>query len=160
MGSNCLLWSSDSPHTLHNCFQFNKIQITFGMRNLFFSFFCVFWGKKSSWMFLIHLHSAPKIWPSGRPFVCHVKSVLFGFLLEKIHIQPFLSWLECPKDVYKFQNSVFPQKPSKHSGALETDTKEKEWRNSWGEGAEIRKIKWNLSIWFLQKYSYFLRINF
>lgn len=36
-------------------------------------------------MFLIYLHLAPKNIALRMAFVCHVKNVLFGFLLEKIH---------------------------------------------------------------------------
>lgn len=65
----------------------------------------VFWGEGKSphiFLLLFHLHLAPKNIALRMLLVCHVKSVLFGFLLEKIHIQPIFSWLECPKVVCKF----------------------------------------------------------
>ena len=60
------MWSSNGPNTLHNCFQFKKIQIVFGINVSFLLFLFFFWlllcfrGNKLPWIFLIHLHLAPK----------------------------------------------------------------------------------------------------
>lgn len=59
----CLMWSSNGPNILHNCFQFSTVRIVFGIRDEFFLASFVLCGEKNHHDFfvcLIHLHSVPK----------------------------------------------------------------------------------------------------